>query len=128
MGPTFAGASVNIVVVDAAEGDDTITVSPTVGQTTWLFGGSGNDRVQGGSTITQQLVKNTQTGNEQTLQRKIVEAQDAMRLESEFTKDQIFGAYLNTIYMGNSVYGLGTAAQYYFNRSANRLTAAQVLP
>ncbi len=81
--------------------------------------------VQGGSTITQQLIKNTQTGGEQTLQRKIIEAQDALRLEKEYTKDQILEAYLNTIYMGNQVYGYGTAAQYYFNQSPSTLTLAQ---
>ena len=81
--------------------------------------------VQGGSTITQQLIKNTQTGGEQTLQRKIVEAQDALRLEKEYSKDQILEAYLNTIYMGNQVYGYGTAAQYYFNKTPSTLTLAQ---
>jgi penicillin-binding protein 1A len=81
--------------------------------------------VQGGSTLTQQLVKNTETGSSQTLQRKIVEAQDAMRLESEYSKDRIFEAYLNTIYMGSSVYGYGTAAGYYFNQSPSTLTLAQ---
>jgi membrane peptidoglycan carboxypeptidase len=81
--------------------------------------------VQGGSTITQQLVKNTETGAEVTLQRKIVEAQDAMRLEAEYSKDKIFEAYLNTILLGNSVYGYGTAAGYYFNKSPSDLTLAQ---
>ncbi len=78
--------------------------------------------VQGGSTLTQQLIKNTQTGGQQTLQRKILEAQEAMRLEKEYSKNQIFEAYLNTIYMGNSVYGLGTAAGYYFNQGPAHLS------
>src|SRR5712691_6454428 len=81
--------------------------------------------VQGGSTITQQLVKNTETGSAQTTQRKILEAQDAIRLERTYTKDHILGLYLNTIYMGNSVYGVGTAAQYYFNKPPNALNIAQ---
>jgi penicillin-binding protein 1A len=81
--------------------------------------------VQGGSTITQQLVKNTTGDTKQTLQRKIVEAQDAMRLEAEYPKDRILEAYLNTIYMGNSLYGVGTAAGYYFNQSPANLDLAQ---
>jgi len=81
--------------------------------------------VQGGSTIAQQLVKNTETGSEQTLQRKILEAQDAIRLEKTYTKDQILGQYLNTIYMGNGVYGVGTAAEYYFNKTPDKLNLAQ---
>jgi penicillin-binding protein 1A len=81
--------------------------------------------VQGGSTISQQLIKNTETGNAETFQRKFQEAQDAILLEKEYTKAQILELYLNTIYFGHRVYGIGTAAQYYFNRSASRLTAAQ---
>src|SRR5205807_835297 len=48
---TFASSSVNTVVVDAGEGDDVITVAPSVTQTTWLFGGGGNDSIQGGSGV-----------------------------------------------------------------------------
>jgi membrane peptidoglycan carboxypeptidase len=81
--------------------------------------------VQGGSTLTQQLVKNTQTGGAQTLQRKILEAQDALRMEATYSKDEVFEAYLNTIYMGNSVYGYGTAAGYYFDRLPSNVTLPQ---
>ncbi|MDP9297030.1 MAG: transglycosylase domain-containing protein [Actinomycetota bacterium] len=70
--------------------------------------------VQGGSTIAQQLVKNTVTGNEVTLSRKIQEAEDAIRLENTYTKDKILGMYLNDVYLGNSVYGVAAAAQFYF--------------
>jgi penicillin-binding protein 1A len=70
--------------------------------------------VQGGSTISQQLVKNTQTGDAQTFQRKFKEAQDAIRLEREYTKDQIFEKYLNLVYFGNGAYGIAAAAEYYF--------------
>jgi penicillin-binding protein 1A len=81
--------------------------------------------VQGGSTITQQLVKNTVTGGEITLVRKIQEAKDAFRLENSYTKHQILAAYLNTIYLGHGVYGVGTAARYYFGHPVQRLSLAE---
>ncbi len=81
--------------------------------------------VQGGSTIAQQLVKNTVTGSAETIERKIQEARDAIRLEQTYTKGQIFEAYLNTIYMGNSVYGYGTASEWYFNRPPSKLNLSQ---
>src|SRR5438128_1794750 len=78
--------------------------------------------VQGGSTITQQLVKNFYTGNEQTLRRKIQEAKDAICLEQTETKDQILELYLNDVYFGHGAYGIGTAAEYYFGKSVVKLT------
>ena len=81
--------------------------------------------VQGASTIAQQLVKNTETGNAETFQRKIQEARDAMRLERTNSKDAIFQAYLNQIYLGHGVYGIGTAAEWYFGKPANKLTLPQ---
>ena len=81
--------------------------------------------VQGGSTLAQQLIKNTETGNAETFQRKLQEARDAMRLEHSNTKDQIFQTYLNQIYLGRGVYGIGTAAEYYFGEKASRLTLPQ---
>jgi penicillin-binding protein 1A len=81
--------------------------------------------VQGGSTITQQLIKNTETGNAETLARKFQEAQDAIRLEKTYTKDQILEIYLNEIYLGNRVYGIGTAAQFYFGARIQNLTLPQ---
>ncbi len=81
--------------------------------------------VQGGSTITQQLVKNTETGNEETLARKIAEAQDAIRVERTYTKDQILELYLNEVYFGHGAYGIGTAAEYYFAEPIQKLTLPQ---
>src|SRR5581483_2009560 len=81
--------------------------------------------VEGGSTITQQLVKNTVTGDAQTLQRKIREAFDAIRLERAYSKDQILAMYLNQVYLGNGVYGFATGAQYYFDERPEQLTLAQ---
>jgi penicillin-binding protein 1A len=81
--------------------------------------------VEGGSTIAQQVAKNTFTGSAETLARKVAEAQDAMRLERTYTKDQILERYLNQVYLGNGVYGIGTAARYYFDRKASQLDLAQ---
>lgn len=81
--------------------------------------------VQGGSTISQQLIKNTETGNAQTFARKFQEAQDAILLEKEYSKDQILELYLNTIYFGHRVYGIATAAEYYFDVRVEKLSIPQ---
>ena len=84
------------------------------------------DVVQGGSTITQQLVKNAVLDDvDQTLERKWQELAVALRIEQKYTKDQIFELYLNDIYLGNGIYGIGTAAQYYFHEPASELTLAE---
>jgi membrane peptidoglycan carboxypeptidase len=81
---------------------------------------------QGGSTISQQLVKNAVIGSdEQTFARKFREAAYAIRREREYTKDEILEMYLNEIYFGNGIYGIGTAARYYFNEAASKLTLPQ---
>jgi penicillin-binding protein 1A len=81
--------------------------------------------VQGGSTITQQLVKNTITGNADTLTRKVHEALDAMRVESTYSKDQILHMYLSQVFLGNSAYGIEAGSEYYFGRQAQDLTLSQ---
>jgi penicillin-binding protein 1A len=82
--------------------------------------------VQGGSTITQQLVKNTLISNpRQTYARKLQEAALAIRMEQRYTKDEILELYLNEIYLGNGVYGIGTAAGYYFDTTPQELTLPQ---
>ncbi len=81
--------------------------------------------VEGGSTITQQLVKNIYLGAEQTLGRKIREAALAWQLEQRFSKDQILTKYLNTVYFGNGAYGIQAAAQTYFSESAPAVTLPQ---
>jgi penicillin-binding protein 1A len=81
--------------------------------------------VQGGSTITQQLVKNFYTGNEQTLKRKIQEAKDAICLEQTHTKDQILELYLNDLYLGHGTYGVGASAEYYFGTTPEKLSLPQ---
>lgn len=81
-----------------------------------------NDNVQGGSTITQQLIKNRMLTTERTYKRKIQEAYLAMQLEKEYNKDQILEAYMNTIFLGESNYGVKAAAQDYFHKSLDELT------
>ena len=71
---------------------------------------------QGGSTITQQLIKNTVLSSEKSYKRKIQEAYLAMQLETRYTKDQILESYLNTIYLGEDYYGVKVAAYGYFGK------------
>ena len=71
---------------------------------------------QGGSTITQQLIKNTLLSSEQSYKRKIQEAYLAMQLETQYTKNEILESYLNTIYLGEDYYGVKVAAYNYFGK------------
>ena len=71
---------------------------------------------QGGSTITQQLIKNTLLSSEQSYKRKIQEAYLAMQLETRYTKDEILESYLNTIYLGEDYYGVQVASYGYFGK------------
>lgn len=80
---------------------------------------------QGGSTITQQLVKNTILDNGKTISRKIKEIVLSVEIERRFSKDQIFWMYLNQIPYGSNIYGIEAASQTYFAKSANNLTIAQ---
>ncbi|HJR45122.1 MAG TPA: transglycosylase domain-containing protein [Actinomycetota bacterium] len=84
---------------------------------------------EGGSTITQQLVKNViiSPGEiaERTLERKITEAALSRQLEQKLTKKEILESYLNTVYFGNGAYGVQEAAKTYFGRPASKLTLAQ---
>ncbi len=76
---------------------------------------------QGGSTITQQLVKLGIVGDEQVLERKLPEAAIAMRLEEKMTKDEILERYMNAVYFGGGAYGVQAAAELYFNKNASEL-------
>ena len=80
---------------------------------------------QGGSTITQQYVKNVYVGNEASLRRKLREAALSVKLEQRLTKDEILERYLNTIYFGRGAYGIGPAADAYFAKRASDLTTAE---
>jgi membrane peptidoglycan carboxypeptidase len=100
--------------------------------------GSGSD-VQGGSTLTQQYIKQVRieaaqaagdqagvlAAQEQTLSRKVLELRYAIALEAKYTKDEILNRYLNIAYYGDGTYGVEAAAKHYFNVSAKDLTLAQ---
>jgi 1A family penicillin-binding protein len=81
--------------------------------------------VEGASTLTMQLVKNIFLSHERTFNRKLVEAVMAIRVEQIFNKDEILEMYLNNIYWGHNNYGVETAAQSYFNKSASQLNLAE---
>jgi membrane peptidoglycan carboxypeptidase len=83
--------------------------------------------VQGGSTITQQLVKNTLglDPTDQSIERKFQEFALAQRVEQTYTKDQILELYLNEVYLGNNVYGIGTASWFYFGKPASELSLTE---
>ncbi len=82
-----------------------------------IYGGT-----QGGSTITQQLVKNLTGDNEQTASRKVQEIVRARKLESEYHKSTILECYVNTVHFGNGCDGIETAANFYFGKEAGELT------
>ncbi len=77
--------------------------------------------VQGGSTLTQQLVKGLYTKGEKTLLRKIYEAILALQVEKVYTKEEILEMYFNQTYFGHGAYGIATAARFYFNKPVQKL-------
>ncbi len=85
----------------------------------------GNARGQGGSTITQQLVRNIYLSKEKTYRRKIAEMLLARRLESQFSKNDILEAYLNTVYYGSGNYGVEAASRSYFGKPAKDLSLGE---
>ena len=87
---------------------------------------SGTKR-QGGSTITQQLAKNTLFTQEKHLARKAAEMFAALAIEKQYNKEQIFEMYVNTIYFGSGHYGIGEAAQGYFGKTPLQLTDAEAV-
>src|SRR5690349_16122561 len=80
---------------------------------------------EGGSTITQQLVKIQLLTPEKSFARKVQEVVLAIAIEQRYSKDQILGMYLNRVYFGHGAYGVGAAAKTYFNKDAKDLTPAQ---
>jgi penicillin-binding protein 1A len=81
--------------------------------------------VQGGSTITQQFVKNAYLTSQKSIGRKLVEAALAWQLEQKWKKDRILTAYLNTVYFGNGAYGVEQASRIYFHHSAATMKPAE---
>lgn len=83
------------------------------------------EKAQGGSTITQQYVKQAFVTSEKTLKRKVQEAILAQRVERRYSKDEILENYLNTIYFGHGAYGVEAAARVYFGKSVSKLSLAE---
>ena len=81
--------------------------------------------IQGGSTITQQLIKNATQYDDVTVKRKILEIFTALDFEKNYSKDQIMEWYLNLIYLGDSCYGVATAAENYFGKDVSELSLAE---
>jgi penicillin-binding protein 1A len=81
--------------------------------------------VQGGSTITQQLAKNSFLSLDRSVKRKVQEVFIAFWLEAWLSKDEILGRYLSSVYFGEGAYGLGAAARTYFSTTPERLTRGQ---
>lgn len=106
-------------------GVDTIRILGAA--TSNVFGRSAG--MQGGSTLTQQLVKLSvfsTAASDRTLKRKAQEAWLAINVEQHFSKSQILDFYINKVYMGNGIYGMQTAAQYYYGKDLNDLDLSQL--
>lgn len=84
-----------------------------------------NSLNQGGSTITQQLAKNLYTDGQRTITRKAEESVIAAKLEHTYSKDEILNKYVNTVYMGDSAYGVEAASQSYFHKAAKDITLSE---
>ena len=89
---------------------------------------SAGEVVQGGSTITQQLVRNLYISKERTFKRKLKEACLAIKLSRRWSKDRILSEYMNQVYYGNHAYGIEAAAQTYFSKHARNLSLDAVGP
>ncbi len=87
-----------------------------------ITGGFGS---QGGSTITQQVVKNSFLQSEKTIKRKVQEMYLAFQLEQEYSKEQIFEMYVNKVYMSSGIHGFSTASKLYFGKELSELTLAE---
>lgn len=88
-----------------------------------------SDGTQGGSTLTQQLVKLSvfsTAASDRTFKRKSQEAWLAINVDRNFSKNEILEFYINKVYMGNGVYGMKTAAQYYYGKNLNELSLSQI--
>ena len=94
----------------------------TVGAIVYTLTGK---NVQGGSSITQQMLKNATGDNQNTVRRKVVEIYRALAFEKTHSKDEVMENYLNRIYMGESCYGVKTAAKMYFGKDVSELSLAE---
>ena len=94
----------------------------TIRSTLGYFGGS--SRIQGGSTITQQVIKNLTGNDEVTPERKVQEIFTALKLEKNYSKEQILETYLNVAFFSNQCYGIQSASKLYFNKDISELNVA----
>ena len=78
---------------------------------------------EGASTISQQLVKNTHLTQEKTIRRKLKELKLTLALEKRYTKDEILEKYLDSIYFGHNCFGIKSAAEFYFSKTPDELSA-----
>ncbi|MFD7435489.1 transglycosylase domain-containing protein [Streptomyces sp. NPDC059861] len=95
------------------------------GITRALFRTLGRGDTQGGSTITQQYVKNVYLNQDQTLTRKVTEAMIALKLDNRMSKDEILESYLNTSWFGRGTYGIQRASQAYYGKDVSELDASE---
>lgn len=86
---------------------------------------AGDSELQGGSTLTQQLVKNSFLSRKRSFNRKLIEAILSIKTEKAFTKNKILEMYLNRVYWGNQCYGIQKASKRYFNKNAGDLNLAE---
>ncbi|MBD8897473.1 penicillin-binding protein 1A [Rhodanobacter sp. DHG33] len=86
---------------------------------------AGGDKVQGGSTITQQVARNFFLSPQKLYSRKLIEMFTALRIEQELSKDQILELYLNKMFLGHRSYGVAAAASYYYGKTLDQLSIAQ---
>ena len=101
-----------------------VDIKRTLGATYTFLKNDGKSSF-GGSTITQQLVKNLTQEKEDTWQRKVKEMARAYYVEKEMSKDEILELYLNLIFLGDTVYGVEQGSNYYFNKSAKDLSLVE---
>lgn len=96
-----------------------------IARAVWLTATTDDQRVPGGSTITQQVARNFYLSNEYSYLRKFKEMLLALKMEKELSKDEILGLYLNKIFFGNRAYGIAAAADFYYGKSLDELTLAE---
>jgi len=120
----------SLIAVEDKNYYDHVGINPKSIMRALLANAKAGQTVQGGSTLTQQLVKNFYLNNERSLKRKVNEATMALLLELHSTKEKILETYLNEIYLGQNkkraIHGFGLASQFYFSRPIRELEVDQV--
>jgi penicillin-binding protein 1A len=96
-----------------------------IARAVWLLATTSDQRVPGGSTITQQVAKNFYLSSEYSYSRKLMEMLLALKMERELSKDEILELYLNKIFFGNRAYGVAAAAEYYYGKPLTELSLSE---